>query len=108
MSAWMTDFIDVKNVIICLFDLEVNTLTLLIPLMLNVKNNTFYEKRRTEQREMKEIKGVTDELLKVHGIAPGKKGEGETRVIYENPNGFNSRITCNEKLEKDKEIIDEM
>ena len=31
-----------------------------------------------------------------------------TRVIYENPNGFNSRINRNEKLEKAKEIIDEL
>ena len=44
----------------------------------------------------------------MHGIAPGKKGEDATRVIYENPNGFNSRITRNEKLEKAKEIIDEL
>ena len=47
-------------------------------------------KRGAEQHEMEEIKGVTDEVLKVHGIAPGKKGEGATTVIYENPNGFNS------------------
>ena len=38
---------------------------------------------------MEEIKGVTDEVLKVHGIKPGKKGEGVTIVIYENLNGFN-------------------
>ena len=31
-----------------------------------------------------------------------------TRVIYENLNGFNSQITCNEKTEKVKEIIDEL
>ena len=43
----------------------------------------------------------------MHGIAPRKKGEGATRVIYENTNGFNLRITRNEKLEKAKEIIDE-
>ena len=57
---------------------------------------------------MAEIKGVIDEVLKVHGIVPGKKGEGATRVIYENPNGFNSRITQNEKLENAKEIIDDL
>ena len=57
---------------------------------------------------MEEIKGVTDELLEVHGVAPRNKGEGVTRVIYENPNGFNPQITCNEKLEKSKEIIDEL
>ena len=57
---------------------------------------------------MEEIKGVTDEVLKLHGIAPGKKGEGVTRAIYENPNGFNSQINRNEKLEKSKEISDEL
>ena len=57
---------------------------------------------------MEEIKGVTDEVLKVHGIAPMKKGQGGIRVIYENPNGFNSRITRNEKLENAKEIIDKL
>ena len=57
---------------------------------------------------MEEIKGVTDEVLKVHGIAPGKKEEGVTRVIYEKPNEFNSQINCNEKLEKYKEIIDDL
>ena len=29
-----------------------------------------------------------------------------TTVIYENPNGFNPRITRNEKLEKAKEMND--
>ena len=76
--------------------------------MLNVKNNICREKRRAEQREMGEIEGFTDEVLKVHGIATGKKWEGVTRVIDEKPNGFNSWITRNEKLEKAKEIIDEL
>ena len=31
-----------------------------------------------------------------------------TRLIYENPNGFDSRITCNEKIEKAKENVDEL
>ena len=44
---------------------------------------------------MDEMKGVIEEVLKVHGIALGTKGEGMTRVIYENPNGFNSQITRN-------------
>ena len=72
------------------------------------KEKYLYEKGRAEKHEMEEIMGVTDEVLEVHGIAPGKKGEGVTRVIYENPNGFNSQINCNEKLEKAKEIIDEL
>ena len=57
---------------------------------------------------MEEIKIVADEVSKVYGIAPRKKGEGVTRVIYENPNGFNSQITCTEKLEKAKYVIDEL
>ena len=57
---------------------------------------------------MEDVKGVTDEALKAHGIVPGKKEEGVTRAIHENPNGFNSQINCNEKLEKAKEIIDEL
>ena len=44
----------------------------------------------------------------MHVIAPRNKGDGVTRVIYENPNGFNSRINHNEKLEKAKEIIDKL
>ena len=38
----------------------------------------------------------------------GKKGEGATRVIYENPTRFNSRINRNEKIDKAREIIDEL
>ena len=57
---------------------------------------------------MEEIKGVTDEICKVHEIAPGKKEEGVTRVIYENPNRLNSRINRNEKLQKLKKYIDEL
>ena len=52
------------------------------------KEQYLYEKRRSEKCEMEEIKGVTNEVLKVHVIAPRKKGEGVTIVIYENPNGF--------------------
>ena len=57
---------------------------------------------------MEEIKGITGEVLKVHGIAPGKKGQSVNIMIYEKPNGFNSRINRNEKLEKSEEIIDEL
>ena len=57
---------------------------------------------------MEEIKEVADELLKVHGNVPEKKGEGVTRVIYEKPNVFNSRINRNKKLENAREIIDEL
>ena len=58
--------------------------------------------------ENEEIQGISDDLLNVHGISPGAKPEGVTRLIYENPNGFNTRISGNEKLEKAKELIDEL
>lgn len=44
-----------------------------------------------KQKELEEIRGVRDELLRVHGVAPGSKLEGTIRLIYENLNGINSR-----------------
>ena len=51
---------------------------------------------------------ISKELLRVHVIAPGKKPEGVTRIIYENENSFNTRIIGNEKVDKGKEVIDEL
>ena len=50
------------------------------------------------------IQGVSDDLLNVHAIVPGVKPEGVTRLIYENPDGINTRISRNEKSEKNKRI----
>ena len=52
--------------------------------------------------DSEEIQVVSDNLLNVHGIAPGAKPERVTRLIYENPDGFNTRISGNDKLEKVK------
>ena len=62
----------------------------------------------TEQLEVTEIRGVADELLKVHGIAPEKKSDRVTRLVMENPNGFNTTIRNNTKLGIPREIIDEL
>ena len=62
----------------------------------------------TEYTERVEINGVSNELLEVHEVSPEKKPDGVTRLIYKHPNGFNSRIGGNEKLEKVVEIIDEL
>ena len=51
---------------------------------------------------------IAEELLRVHGIAPVKKPEGVTRKIYDNASSFNTRISGNEKVEKAKEVIDEL
>ena len=48
---------------------------------------------------------IADEILEVHGVAPGRNSEGLTRAIYENSDGLNNRIGRNRKLEKAKEII---
>ncbi len=52
--------------------------------------------------------GISDEVLKVHGVAPASKGEGIIRLIYENANRFSNRLSNNEKVEKAKEIHDEL
>ena len=51
---------------------------------------------------------IAKELLRVHRIPPGKKPESVSRIIYENANSFNTRISGNEKVEKAKEVIDEL
>ena len=54
------------------------------------------------------IRGISHDLLNVHGVAPGAKPEGVSRFIYENIDGINTRISENEKLAKGKEVIDEL
>jgi hypothetical protein len=62
-----------------------------------------------EEQLIKEIKEVLDYLLKVHGVPPGWKGEGITRLIYENLNGLQSNLLSkNEKLEKARQVIDDL
>jgi hypothetical protein len=41
-----------------------------------------------EEQLRKEVREVSDYLLEVHGVPPGRKGEGITRLIYENLNGL--------------------
>ena len=45
-----------------------------------------------ETLEAQELAGVHDELLEVQGVAPGKKAEGTTRLMYENVDGLQNRI----------------
>ena len=60
----------------------------------------------TTTLEQERIKGIEDEVLEVHGWAPGRKAEGTSRLIYENCNGIPNNIGGNAKLDKAKEIID--
>jgi hypothetical protein len=67
------------------------------------------EQHRTAEQEVsKEVRGVLEYLLKVHGLPPGRKGEGITRVIYENLNGLQSTLSKNENLDKAWQIIDDL
>ena len=61
-----------------------------------------------QQQERIDIRGVSDELLQVHGVLPGKKEEGITRLMYENANGIPNRLVGNETLEKAKDLINEL
>jgi hypothetical protein len=66
------------------------------------------EQHRTAEQEVsKEIGGVLEYPLNVHGLPPGWKGEGVTRVIYENLNGLQSTLSKNEKLDKARQVIND-
>ncbi len=55
------------------------------------------------------MREVSDYLLEVHGVPPGKKGEGITRLIYGNLHGLQSTLSNkNEKLEKAWRVIDDL
>ena len=58
--------------------------------------------------EERELRGINDEVLEMHGRYPIKKPEGVIRLIYENANGIDGRFTNNWKVEKAKDIHDEL
>ena len=60
----------------------------------------------SEFSKFEEIRGVLDYLLEVHGEVPTKKKEEASRLIYENGNGFNSRTSETDKLDKLNQLID--
>jgi hypothetical protein len=60
-----------------------------------------------EQQEKLDMVGVSDDVLSVHGVMPGRKQEGVTRLLYENFNSLPNRTGGNDKLEKAKDLIHE-
>ena len=60
--------------------------------------------RSSLEKEILEVRQVDEELLQVHGVAPGSKQDGVCRLVCENLNGLNLRLSQNEKLEKAKQI----
>jgi hypothetical protein len=62
-----------------------------------------------EEQLGKEIRGVSEYLLEVHGLPPGRKGDRVTRLIYENLNGLQTTMSSkNGKLEKARWVIDDL
>ena len=66
------------------------------------------KKAKWKETELEEVRWVDDYLLKVHGVAPGKKEDGIVRLMYENLNGLKSTLSGNDKLENSRQIIDDM
>ena len=56
------------------------------------------QRRAAEQEVSKKIRWVSENLLNVHGLPPGQKGDGIIRVIYENLTGLQSMLSKDEKL----------
>jgi hypothetical protein len=63
--------------------------------------------RIAEQEVFKEIRQVFEYLLNVHGLPPGQKRDGVTRVMYENLNGLQSMLSKNKKLDKARDVIND-
>jgi hypothetical protein len=65
---------------------------------------------RTKQQEISEFNSiqVLEEILQVHGYAPPKKAEGTVRLIYENVNGICNQLSSNEKVNRVREIHDDL
>jgi hypothetical protein len=54
------------------------------------------------------LKAVKEGLLQVHGIAPNTKQPGIFRLMGENCNGFNNRISKNNKNTNALDIKEEL
>jgi hypothetical protein len=52
--------------------------------------------------------GISEEVLQVHGVALPSKGKGVVRLIYENVNGLSNKLSNNDKVDKAKEIHDDL
>ncbi len=60
-----------------------------------------------EQNRVMEL-GISEEVLQDRGVAPPSKGKGVVRLIYKNLNGLNNKLSDNNKVDKAKEIHDDL
>jgi hypothetical protein len=58
--------------------------------------------------EQWELQNLNEEVLEIHGVQPGKKPDGVVRLVYKNANGIDRRFKNNRKVEKAKEIHDDL
>lgn len=61
-----------------------------------------------ELTEARELTAIRDEVLEIHGNRPTKKQDGVIRLMYENANGIDGRFKDNWKVEKARELHDEL
>ena len=74
----------------------------------NIDTTCLQSREKIKQQEQIDIRGVLEEVLQVHGVLPGCKEDGITRLIYENANGIPNRLNRNDKLDKAKDLINEL
>jgi hypothetical protein len=62
------------------------------------------------EQEIREVNSITapEEVLQFHGYAPPKKAEGTICLVYENMSGLSNRLCGNEKVDRMKELHDEL
>ena len=54
--------------------------------------NASFNSEEIQQQERIDIRRVSDEILQVHGVLPGRKDDGIVRLLYENANGIPNRL----------------
>ena len=74
----------------------------------NFDDNSVVAYENTTVQQHIGIEGINDELLRVHGRYPGNKAEGVSLLIMDIATLFTTNIRENEKLDKSKEIIDDL
>ena len=68
-------------------------------------NKRLVLREHQEQNSVMEL-GISEEVLPVHGVA--SKDGGMVRLIYENMNGLSNKLSNNDKVDKAKEIHDNL
>jgi hypothetical protein len=78
--------------------------------LLNRESDINKQPALTEHQQQNRVMdfGISEEVLQVHGVAPQSKGKGVVRLIYENVNGLSNKLSNNNKVDKAKEIHDDL